>query len=101
MDKLQRYILNKEHPQGGSKAIWFERALGFTKDNLDDLAKQIKFDPTKAVHKGNNGHADMYEQIIPIIGANGKKIDVQFNFAVQNGETAPKLVGAIPTKPSK
>lgn len=43
----------------------------------------------------------MYEQIIPLTGANGKKIDVQFNFAIPNGETAPKLVGAIPAKPIK
>ncbi|PAM93702.1 hypothetical protein B4N84_15610 [Flavobacterium sp. IR1] len=97
-DKLNNYLLNKEHPVGGSKANWFEKALGFTKQNADKLAKQIIFDPSKAVSKGNNGHANMYEQIIPITGANGKKIDVQFNFAVPNGETAPKLVGAIPTK---
>jgi len=101
IDKLDTYLLNKEHPVGKSKADWFEKALGFTKDNLDDLAKQIKFDPAKAVPKGNNGHADMYEQIITLTGANGKKIDVQFNFAVPNGETAPKLVGAIPTKQTK
>jgi hypothetical protein len=98
LSKLSTYLLNKEHPVGSSKADWFQKALGFSKDNMDDLAKQINFDSTKAISKGNNGFANMYEQIIPIKGANGKTIDVQFNFAIPNGEIAPKLVGAIPTK---
>lgn len=44
--------------------------------------------------------ATMYEQIIPLARANVKKIDIKFNFAIPNGETEPKLVRAIPAKPS-
>ena len=99
VSKLSNYLLNKEHPVGGSKADWFEKSLGFTKDNAGDLAKQVKFNPETAVFQKNNGYADLYQQIIPIKGANGKTVDVPFNWAINNGETAPKLVGAIPVKP--
>ena len=98
LTKLSAYLLNKEHPVGGSKADWFEKALGFTKNNMDDLAEQITFDPAKAVFQKNNGFADLYQQIIPIKGANGRTIEVPFNFAITNGESVPKLVGAIPAK---
>lgn len=30
--KLKGYLLNKEHPGGGPKANWFEKALGFNPD---------------------------------------------------------------------
>ena len=46
--KLSGYLLNPTHPQGGPKAKWFEKALGFAKNNLEDLAKQIIFDPKTA-----------------------------------------------------
>ncbi|UFS70500.1 hypothetical protein LPW11_21845 [Geomonas sp. RF6] len=39
-DKLQRYLLNTNHPKGKDKAIWFEKALGFNLSNADNLAKQ-------------------------------------------------------------
>jgi len=65
---------------GGSKAKWFEQALGYTKDNLGDLAKQIVFDPTKAVETGVTQHGTMYNQVITITGANGKQMIVQAFF---------------------
>lgn len=96
--KLNNYLLDMSHPVGKDKAIWFEKSLGFTKDNAADLASQIKFDPTKAVLQKNNGFSDLYQQITPIKGANGKTIDVPFNWEIRNGETTPRLVGALPVK---
>jgi len=95
-DKLQRYLLNPDHPVGGSKAKWFEQALGYTKDNLGDLAKQIVFDPTKAVETGVTQHGTMYNQVITITGANGKQIDVTFA-CIKNLDGIVRLVTAIPT----
>ncbi len=98
-DKLERYLLNPEHPIGGPKANWFKKALGFTKENLKDLAKQIVFDPKKAVSKGDvKGFGEKFEQLIEITGTNGKKISVQFNFIKKKGEEFIRLVGAIPPK---
>jgi hypothetical protein len=51
-DKLYRYTLNPNHPEGGSKAEWFSQALGFTRSNIGDLAKQIVLDPSQATQTG-------------------------------------------------
>jgi hypothetical protein len=66
-DKLRRYLLDPNHPVGGDKAKWFRKALGFTQENLDDLAKQVKFDPAKAVATELTQHGQKYEQVIEIL----------------------------------
>ena len=96
--KLTKYLLNPNHPGGASKAKWFKEALGFTTENWRSLAKQIVFDPKKAVSKGNpKGFGEIFEQMIEIVGANGRKIEVQFNFIRKEGEDFVRFVGAIPT----
>ena len=97
-NKLTTYLLNKNHDVGKSKADWFHKALGFTLDNTDDLAKQIKFDIKKATFQRNNGHGNLYQTVNTIKGANGKKIDVRFNWIIKNGKKQAELVGALPTK---
>lgn len=99
--KLATYLLDETHPIGRDKAIWFKEALGFTQDNLEELAKQIKFDPETAIFQKNNGHGDLYQQTISIKGANGKTINTPFNWIIKNGSTTPELVGAIPVKKPK
>jgi RHS repeat-associated protein len=76
IDKLTRYSLNMDHPIGKDKAVWFEKALGFTKDNADALAKQISFDPRTAYIRGTNQWGTLYNQKIAVTGANGKVITV-------------------------
>jgi hypothetical protein len=97
-DKLARYLLNMEHPVGGSKAKWFKKALGFTKDNMDDLAKQIVFDSNKAVQTGITEYGTKFNQTISINGANGKVIDVTFAWMKSVKDDIVRLVTAIPTK---
>lgn len=97
-DKLNRYLLNKEHPVGGSKANWFEQALGFTKENMDDLACQITFDPNKAVMTEITQYGTKYNQTIPITGANGRTIDVTFAWMKSVDDDVVRLITAIPTK---
>lgn len=95
-DKLERYLLNTAHPAGGPKARWFEQALGFTKENLGDLAKQIRFDPAKAVKTAVTEHGTKYNQVIEIVGANGRRINVTFAW-IRNKDGVVRLVTAIPT----
>ena len=90
------YLLDLNHPFGGSKAKWFKQALGFTQDNLDDLAKQIHFDPSKAIQTGVTEYGTKYNQVIKIVGANGKKIDVTFAW-IRNNDGVVRLVTSIPT----
>lgn len=96
-DKLDRYLLNKDHPVGGSKAKWFESALGFNKNNAKGLADQIKFDPKKATKSATTEHGTKYNQLIPVKGANGKTIEVNFAW-IKNNDGIIKLVTAIPAK---
>jgi hypothetical protein len=96
-DKLLRYLLNPEHPEGGTKAKWFEEALGFTKDNMDDLARQLVFDPKKAVQTEVTEYGIKYNQVIPIKGANGKIIDVPTAW-IKNKDGVIRLITAIPVK---
>ncbi|MFI5716496.1 DUF6883 domain-containing protein [Nocardia sp. NPDC051750] len=95
--KLTHYLLNQEHPVGGPKAKWFEQALGYTKENQGDLEKQIKFDPEKAVETGTTQYGTKYNQTIPIVGANGRTIEVNFAW-IRNEDGVVRLVTAIPTK---
>jgi RHS repeat-associated protein len=95
-DLISTFLVYLEHPVGGPKAKWFKEALGFTKDNINDLAKQIVFDAKKAVKTGTNNQGTLYKQMIEIKGANGRVIETQFNFIKHNNGDV-MLVGAIPT----
>ncbi|WP_185347969.1 DUF6883 domain-containing protein [Listeria immobilis] len=95
--KLDGYLLNKEHPVGGSKANWFEKALGFNKSNSQQLSSQIIFDKSKAVQTAVTEYGTKYSQIIPIKGVNGKVINVEFVW-IKNNDGIVRLVTSIPTK---
>jgi hypothetical protein len=95
--KLNDYLLNPDHPIGGPKAKWFRTALGFTRDNIGDLAKQILFDPAKAVETDVTEFGTKYNQVISIVGANGRTIDVVFAW-IRNNDGIVRLVTAIPPK---
>lgn len=96
-DKLYNYLLDPEHPIGGPKAKWFREALGFTRENMDDLARQLVFDPARAVETAVTQHGVKYNQSIRITGANGRQIDVVFAW-IRNHDGVMRLVTAPPTK---
>ena len=95
--KLETYLLDKSHPVGGSKANWFDEALGFNKSNMGDLSKQIVFDPKVATQTAITEYGTKFNQVIKITGANGKVIDVTFAW-IENKDGIVRLVTAIPTK---
>ncbi len=95
--KLNEYLLNKDHPVGGSKAKWFDEALGFDKSNVDQLSNQIIFDEKNAIPTVQTEYGQKYNQVISITGANGREIDVTFAWIKHNDGTI-KLITAIPTK---
>lgn len=95
--KLLHYLLNENHKSDGSKARWLRKALGFTKENWEKLAKQLKFDKNKAVPTTSTSDGQKYEQTITITGANGRVIDVKFIW-IRNSDGVVRLVTMIPTK---
>lgn len=96
-DKLYNYLLDPDHPKGGPKAKWFKEALGFTRENMDDLAKQLVFNPTKAVQTEITEFGTKYNQIISVKGANGRTIDVLTSW-IKNEDGVIRIVTAVPTK---
>jgi hypothetical protein len=96
-DKVLRYLLDPDHSQNQGKAKWFQEALGFDKTNWQELSAQIRFDPTTAVLKERGVYGYNYEQIIPIVGANGRTVDVRFEF-LEHRTGLVTLVTGIPTK---
>jgi hypothetical protein len=95
--KLNDYLLNPDHAVGGPKAKWFEQALGFNRGNASELGSQIVFNPATAVETGVTQYGTKYNQVISIVGANGKTIDVTFAW-IRNNDGIVRLVTAIPTK---
>ncbi|MGH9550734.1 MAG: hypothetical protein ACRD3W_15240, partial [Terriglobales bacterium] len=68
-------------------------ALGFTRDNADDLAKQIVFDEKQATQLRTTENGIYYRQEIPISGANGRQIAVPFIW-IRNPDGIVRLVTA-------
>lgn len=94
-DKLRRYLLNPDHPIGGPKAQWFEKALGFTRANAGDLAKQLVFDEAKAIQTDVTKYGTKFNLLIDVVGANGKTIPVQTAW-IRGADGVVKLVTAMP-----
>jgi filamentous hemagglutinin len=72
--RLLTYLLDPDHREGGSKAAWFRRALGFTRENYPDLAAQIVYDPNGASAQRSDSHGVRLEQLVTLHGANGRTI---------------------------
>jgi hypothetical protein len=94
-DKLQRYLLNPDHPVGGPKAKFFEEALGFTQDNAGDLAKQLVFNPAEAVQTEGTQFGPKFEQTISVFGANGRTIPI-LTVWIRNLDGVVRLITAYP-----
>lgn len=75
-DKFTEYALNPE--KAPDKARVFQSALGYNKNNCDQLIKDIErhADIHKMVEKGDNGYGMRYEQIIRLKGPNEKEANV-------------------------
>lgn len=75
-EKFTKYALNYEKAPDKAKA--FEAALGYTKDNYQDLIDDIAvhFDEEKLVEKGDNGFGMRYSQVMNLTGPNGKTAKV-------------------------
>lgn len=74
--KFAQYALNPDKDLDKARA--FEKALGYTVDNADELIEQIneKLSNYKAVEKGDKGWGMTYEVIMDITGPNGNTAKV-------------------------
>ena len=74
--KFMQYALNPDKDLDKARA--FEKALGYTVKNADDLIEQIneKLSDYEAVEKGDRGWGMTYEVVMDITGPNGKTAKV-------------------------
>lgn len=75
-EKFTEYALNPEKDANKAKA--FKVALGYTKDNAEDLIEQIynKLPDYEATERGDKGWGMTYQVIMDITGPNGKTAQV-------------------------
>lgn len=95
-EKFVNYSLDYENKKAAGKAEAYERTLGYTKENADDLIDQIH----KAVTSGKTlpyateatKYGTKYKFRFPITGPNGKTKNVIAVYQIDVGATKPRLV---------
>jgi nicotinamidase-related amidase len=90
--KVTDYALNPEHPVGGNKAKVFESALGFKKDNADDLIAQLKsgVKNNPAIEGKLDQFGQRYTMDIPVSGPTGSGV-VRTGWIYKVGSYVPEL----------
>lgn len=75
-EKFTRYALDPECQP--DKAFAFKEALGFTKDNFQELIDIIRnsLDISTLKYKGTNNYGYLYESVIRLTGVNGKQANI-------------------------
>lgn len=74
--KLTGYALDPQKAPDKAKA--FKLALGYDQNNADELLQNIidNIDENKFVEKGDAGYGTLYQFVVRLTGANGKKANV-------------------------
>ena len=99
-EKLVDYALNSNHPIGKEKAKAFKIALGYTKENSEELRKKILelFREDKMVLKREGDYGKQYEQIMKITGPNGKTANVLTAWIKESETSEPRLTSLYVTE---
>lgn len=94
--KLLDYLLNPDHPKGGSKAVAFRDVLGYTKENARDLASAFRegLDSWKATERKPQKHGQPYEVKMLLTGPTGRQATVKTGWFVDAGSGHPRLTSA-------
>jgi hypothetical protein len=92
--KLTEYALNPDNPVGADKAVMFQRHLGFTLENYQQLLEQIAAQVLQAdATPGNlDEHGQRYQVDLAIIGVEGQQEVVRTGWTVKPNRDAARLV---------
>lgn len=91
--KLGNYCLSREHPRGRHKALIFERVLGLTAEDSEELRDALK--RAAADREASIGISDGYgtRYIIDFnLERNGKHGTIRSCWIVLSGEDCPRFV---------
>ena len=95
-EKVRNYLLNREHPDGGSKAVWFH-SLGYSRDDWQHLAEDLLAVARDCdVFETETSEFGVKYKASGTIGrANHRPGNVMTVWIVENGDP-PRLVTAFP-----
>ncbi len=100
--KTTGYLLNTEHPKGGSKARFMKDVLGYTKSDSHTFHKNVvesitNKTPTKTV---NTPYGVRHTYNTELIGKNGGKVKANVVVVIQkdNGRITYKIITVYPDK---
>jgi len=98
IDKIVQYLLNLDHPDGGSKAAVLARA-GFSADRPRefDLALRNQHLPLEAEKGRSSAYGEKYEIVGALDGPSGRVL-VRSIWIIRHGERFPRLITLIPEK---
>ena len=91
--KLYRYLLNHEHPEGKSKARFYER-IGYTPDRAELLRAELLRLACAGLARNVQGRK--YTVVGPINAPNGKTYQILSVWAVEQPNDVPRLITAYP-----
>lgn len=91
--KLKEYALCLEG-NGKDKAIAFQKALGYTVNNMDELIKSVYKNLSKfpAKMRPKTQYGQPFEVVMRLTGPNGRTAKVKTGWIIDNGSKYPRLV---------
>ena len=98
LEKFTKYALDPMKEP--NKAIAFKNALGYTKDNAEELISNIlkNISLFNAVEKGDKGFGMQYELVLNLLGANNKYANVLTGWIIDKQTSETRLTSAYVTK---
>ena len=96
-DKINLYLLNRAHPGGGSKAVFFLR-FGFTVEGWGLLADALQRHAreNEVVECEETQHGTRYTVDGPLVAPGGVVLNVRSAWYIDPGGKAPRFVIAHP-----
>lgn len=97
-EKTVHYLLNLDHPEGGSKATVLAHA-GFSMERPEELEHALRTQHLSLdAQRGKpSPYGEKYEIVGPLVGPRGR-VMVRSIWIVRHGEPAPRLITLIPEK---
>ena len=95
--KVALYLLNRAHPIGGAKAIFFLHH-GFTLEQWQVLAGRLLHHAldNEVVASDQNPHGIRYAVDGPLVAPTGKSLNIRTAWFIDHGTETPRFITAHP-----
>ncbi len=94
-EKIRDYLLNPQHPVGGSKAVWFA-SIGYTRDNWQELADDLVRLAREGDFIAKPSPFGVKYEVSGEIGCPGHRPATVRSVWIVEGNSLPRLVTAFP-----